>query len=122
MLSIGVLFFSAVQFAGLTAGLALPDISLSVPVWYLLVKNGLWAVTSLVAGLGMFLGYAWALPLLRWTSVIINVWFWLDRVVLVRSASIREAWLLPVVFTLITLCGLFWLLGRESAKRYFNGD
>jgi hypothetical protein len=117
-----VLFFSAVQFAGLTAGLALPDISLSVPVWYLIAKNGLWAVASLVAALGVFFGYAWAFQLLRWTSVIINIWFWLDRVFLVRSASIREAWLIPVSFTLITLFGLFWVLGRESVKRYINGD
>lgn len=121
-LSLGVLIFSAVQFAGLAAALALPDIPLTVPVWYLIVKKSLWAVASLVAALGMFFGNVWAIHLLRWTSIIINVWLWLDRAILVRSNSTRQAWLLPLGFSVLTLFVLFGVLGRESAKRYFYGD
>lgn len=117
-----MLTFSAVQFAGLTAGFALPDLPLSVPKWYLFIKNGIWALASLLAAAGLFFGRKWAPSFTRWGIVLITIWYWVDRLILVQSDFAKKSWPMAVTLILAIVLSLFWVLNRRSLRYFYLED
>jgi hypothetical protein len=117
-LSLVVLTFSILQFAGLSAWYRLPELAWSVPGWYLPGKSLVLGVGALVGSVGLFSGKLWSTRVLHWLAVLYLVWFWADRLI-IRSASFtRQA--LPLYGTLISLACLLilWMLGWESTRAY----
>ncbi len=119
-LSLGVLTFSGYYLTRLLLGLDLPDIPLTVPQWYLPLTGAVWGAIGLTAAYGLFRGHSWAPTLARWGTLAFALWYWSDRLFLARSRYLDITWPLALAITLLTLLGLFWLLSRPAARRFFG--
>ena len=117
-ISLLVLTFSIVQFAGLRVWFHLPELKLTIPAWYLPGRSLALCAGALVGAVGLFVGKTWSARYLRVLTVVFFVWFWVDRL-FIRSAPIARL-ALPFYGTLISLGTLLllWLLGWERVKAY----
>jgi hypothetical protein len=115
-----VLIFSAVQFVGVFAWFSLPDLSLTVPRSYLLLKNLFWGIVSLIAGVGLIIGQGWALPFSRWGAVAFAAFQLFDFIVLRSSQFARQARTINISATLGTVALLFWLMSRPRVESFFR--
>ncbi|MBE9479511.1 MAG: hypothetical protein IMY80_06050 [Chloroflexi bacterium] len=108
------------QFAGLTAWVTLPDIPISVPKSYLLLKNVLWGSVSLIAAVALFFRCRWAPKLTYIGAIAYAVWLWIDRLLLQRSDFASSSF--PFTFGAMTLCFLIviWILSRPSVRQYYE--
>lgn len=117
-ISLLVLTFSIVQFAGLSIWFRLPELELTVPRWYLPGRSLALGAGALVGAVGLFIGKNWSARYLRVLSVVYLLWFWADRLLIRSSPISRQA--LPFYGTLVSLGTLLllWLLGWERVKAY----
>ncbi len=120
VLCLVILFISFISVSGLIASFRIPDLPISLPYWYLYLRNGLWGLGSVIAAMGLFLGRSWSLNLTRWGSLFISLWYWSDRLLLSRSDYARRSWPAGVVVTLIVLIWIFWILTRPAIQCYFR--
>ncbi|NIS78883.1 MAG: hypothetical protein GTO14_01355 [Anaerolineales bacterium] len=118
-LSLGVLTFSAIHVAGLWAGINLPDLPLTVPRSYLLIKNGFWAVIGVFAAIALFTGRQWAIRFTRWSAVLFGIWYWIDRVFIMHSDFTRRSWPMAAIVTGAILVVLFGITSRVSVRNYY---
>lgn len=98
-----------------------PDLPLSVSRAYLVLTGVVWALAWLAAAYAMFTGRPWAPRFARGVGAAFLIWFWVDRLLWVRS----EYALRTLPFTLgVTLlaCALALLGLRQAAVRRFFGD
>ena len=84
-LAAGVLTCAAFYLARLVLSLALPDLPLSVPEWYLPLTGAVWGGAALALGFGLLRGSRRAYRFLFWAVPIYLGWYWADRLLLVRS-------------------------------------
>ncbi|MCK4741317.1 MAG: hypothetical protein KAS80_03445 [Anaerolineales bacterium] len=119
-LAVGVLTFSVMQFAGLTAWFTLPDLPTSVPKGYLFMKNGFWGSVGLIAAMALFFGRNWAPKLTYIGAIAYAAWLWIDRLLLQRSDYASSSF--PFTFGAMTLCFLIviWILSRPSVHQYYE--
>lgn len=121
-LSVIVLIYSAVQFMGAIAWFALPELTLTVPSGFLLIKNLVWGVTSLAAGTGMLTGQRWAWPLTRWAAVLLSTFYIADAVWLRSSQYARQSRTFTIASTLGSLLVVLWILNRPAVLAYFRRE
>jgi lipoprotein signal peptidase len=119
-LSIGVLILAAIQLIRFFAALRLPDLGYAVPIWYLALRNGLWFVLMMGIGIGLFSGMQWALKWIKLATLLLVVWYWLDRLILVQSNSSLESIALPALFSLVSLALFFGILSRQKVRNFFE--
>ncbi|TET81704.1 MAG: hypothetical protein E3J37_08770 [Anaerolineales bacterium] len=120
VICLGLLAFSAIHIAGLVASFRLPDLPLPFPDWYLLVRNGLWGLSGLIAAGGLFFSRSWAPSFTRWAGLAFVLWYWSDRLLLARSDYAKRSWLAAATITLIAVFWLFWILNRPSIQDFFR--
>ena len=108
------------QFIGLTAWFTLPDIPISVPKGYLLLKNGFWGSVGLIAAVALFFRCSWAPKLTYIGAIAYAGWLGIDRLLLQRSEFAKSSF--PFTFGVITLCSLIviWILSRPSVRQYYE--
>ncbi len=103
-------------------GLALPDLPLSVPEWYLPATGLVWGLGGLAAVYGLFRGRPWAPSLVRWGSGMYLLWYWADRLLLARSEYARVSWPAAALLSLAALGLLAWGLRRPAVRAYYRED
>jgi hypothetical protein len=115
-----VLALSGFYLARLILGLDLPDIPLSVPRWYLPLTGAVWGATGIAAAYSLFRGHSWAPAFVLWSALAFALWYWSDRLFLARSQYLDITWPASLAVTLLAILGLFWILGRPAARRFFG--
>ena len=120
VLCLGLLAFSVIHIAGLVATFRLPELSLPFPDWYLLLRNGLWGLSGLIAAGGLFFSRSWAPFFTQWTGVAFAIWYWSDRLLLARSDYAKRSWPAAGVLTLLAVLWLLWILRRPSILEFFR--
>lgn len=121
VLCLGILLFSAVHLSGLLASFRLPELRLPFPVWYFVLRNGIWTLIGLVAAGALFFGRSWALSFTSYGALAFVFWYWIDRLIFTQSDYADRSWPATAVVTLILLSSLFWILRRPSL-RYFLSE
>ncbi len=108
------------QFVGLAAWFTLPDIPISVPKGYLLLKNVLWGSVGLIAATALFFRCSWAPKLTYIGAIAYAAWLWIDRLLLQQSDFASSSF--PFTFGAMTLCFLIvvWILSRPSVRQYYE--
>jgi hypothetical protein len=120
LLCLVVLSLTAVLLAGFAAGLSLPGLPLSVPKWYLLLRNGIWGLSGIVAAVGLFFGLGWGLTLTQWWGGILSMWYWCERLLIARSEFTKRSWPAALCLTILGLTWMLWLLNRPGVRSYFT--
>jgi len=120
VLCLVLLAFSVIHFAGLVASFRLPELSLPFPDWYLLLRNGLWGLSGLIAAGGLFFSRSWAPSFTQWAGLAFVLWYWCDRLLLARSDYAKRSWPAAVVVTLLAVLWLLWILKRPSIQDFFR--
>ena len=120
ILCLALLAFSVIHVAGLVASFRLPELSLPFPDWYLLLRNGLWGLSGLIAAGGLFFSRSWALSFTQWAGVAFAIWYWSDRLLLARSDYAKRSWPAAAAVTLLAGLWLLWILKRPSIQDYFR--
>jgi hypothetical protein len=115
-----VLTFSAFYLARLFLSLALPDLPLSVPEWYLPLTGAVWGGFALVMGLGLLRGSRRAYRLLFWAAPVYLGWYWADRLLFVRSDFAQRSQPAALVMSAAVLVLLYLALTRPSVRIYFG--
>lgn len=119
-LSVGVLILAAVQLVRFLAVLQLPDLDYVVPTWYFGVRNGIWCLITFGIGIGLLSGKPWVPKLIRAGALLLLVWYWMDRLLLVQSSFLRENFLLPALISLGGIILLFWILAKPQVRESFE--
>jgi hypothetical protein len=101
-------------------GLALPDLPLTVPVWYIPLSGAVWGIGSLVVALGLLLGRAWAQRAVRWGTLLFVAWFWIDRLFLVVSDFALRTRAFSLAVSVVTAIIVFWVMSMRKVRRYFR--
>jgi hypothetical protein len=120
MLALGVLILSAASWVRFFLALSLPDLPLSVPVWYLALVGVLWGVTALVTAIGLLIGRSWASWITRWGGVAYVIWMGLDRLLLARSDYAVRTRPFELAVSLALLGCAWWILHSPSSREYFR--
>jgi hypothetical protein len=115
-----VLTFSAGQFFGVFAWFSLPDLSLTVPRSYLLIKNLIWGLTGAAAGAGLIAGRRWALHLSTWGALAFALFQLFDIYVLRSSQFAQQTKTIDAAVTFGILALVLWLLARPRVQSYFR--
>lgn len=108
------------QFVGIAAWFTLPDIPISVPKGYLLLKNVFWGSVSLIAAVALFIRCSWAPKLTYIGAIAYAAWLAIDHLLFQRSDFASSSF--PFTFGAMTLCFLIviWVLTRPSVRRYYE--
>lgn len=120
MLALGVLILSAANWTRFFLALSLPDLPLSVPVWYLALVGVLWGVTGLLVVIGLLIGHPWGSWAARWGGVAYVIWLGLDRFLLARSDYAARTRPVEIAVSLALLGCAWWILHRPSSRAYFR--
>jgi hypothetical protein len=86
---------------------------------YLVLSGLAWGGIGLSIVWGLWLGYRWAAPSLRWAASAYTLYYWIDRLTL-SSPDVETNWLFAAVFNAIILSLIFWILSRRKAKAFFG--
>jgi hypothetical protein len=120
-LSVGVLILAAVQLIRFLAVLRIPDLGYVVPTWYLAFRNGVWFVLMVAIGLGLSSGRRRLLNWIKLVTLLLFLWYWMDRLFLVESSIIRDNFALPALFSVVGISLFFWSLSRPKVRDFFEG-
>ena len=119
-LAAGVLTCAAFYLARLVLSLALPDLPLSVPEWYLPLTGAVWGGAALVLGSGLLRGSRRAYRFLFWAVPVYLGWYWADRLLLVRSDFAQRSLPAALVMSAIAVALVYLALTRRSVRMYFG--
>ena len=119
-LAAGVLTCAAFYLARLVLSLALPDLPLSVPEWYLPLTGAVWGGAALALGFGLLRGSRRAYRFLFWAVPIYLGWYWADRLLLVRSDFAQRSLPAALVMSAIAVALVYLAVTRPSARMYFG--
>ena len=119
-LAAGVLTCAAFYLARLVLSLALPDLPLSVPEWYLPLTGAVWGGAALVLGFGLLRGSRRAYRFLFWAVPVYLGWYWADRLLLVRSDFAQRSLPAALVMSAIAVALVYLAVTRPSARMYFG--
>jgi len=119
-LAAGVLTCAAFYLARLVLSLALPDLPLSVPEWYLPLTGAVWGGAALALGFGLLRGSRRAYRFLFWAVPVYLGWYWADRLLLVRSDFAQRSLPAALVMSAIAVALVYLAVTRPSARMYFG--
>jgi hypothetical protein len=101
----------------MAGGWMAPDLPLSVPPSYLVLTGAVWGVAWVVIAAALFTGRRWAPRATLAVGAAFLLWYWADRLLLVRS----EYALRTMPFGLaVTLLASVLALRRPAARRHFG--
>lgn len=115
-----MLILAALHLTRFLLGLTLPELPLTVPIWYIPLSGAIWGMGSLAAAIGLFLGHTWAPSVVRWGALLFSLWFWIDRLFLVVSDYGLRTRTVSLVLNVLAVVILFWVLSRSKVRRYFR--
>ena len=119
-LAAGVLTCAAFYLARLVLSLALPDLPLSVPEWYLPLTGAVWGGAALALGFGLLRGSRRACRFLFWAVPVYLGWYWADRLILVRSDFAQRSLPAALVMSATAVALVYLAVTRPSARMYFG--
>lgn len=70
---------------------------------YFIASGAAWGIVSLAAAIGDWYRKAWALILTAVGAVVLSIWFWLEKLFLVRTSLANTNWLFNVILNAILL-------------------
>lgn len=120
LLALGVLILAAASWMRFFLALSLPDLPLSVPVWYLALVGIVWGAAGVIATVGLVIGRPWAPVITRWGGVVYVVWLWADRFLLARSDYAARIRPFEFALSLLLLGCSWWILRRPASTEYFR--
>jgi hypothetical protein len=115
-----VLILAAFYLARLVLGLALPDLPLSVPDWYLPLTGAAWGAVALVEGVGLWRAARRAYRAMFWLTPAYLAWYWADRLLFVRSDFAQRSQPAAIVLSVIGAALVYLVLTRRSVRSYFE--
>jgi hypothetical protein len=115
-----VLTFAVFYLARLALSLALPELPLSVPRWYLPLTGAIWGGVALAAGIGLLRGSRQAFRALFWLAPLYLAWYWVDRLVFVRSDFAQRSLPAALLISVVGVAALYLALTRRSVRTYFG--
>jgi hypothetical protein len=115
-----VLTFAAFYLTRLVLGLALPDLPLSVPVWYLPLTGAIWGGAACLVGVGLWRGSREAYRALFWLTPAYLAWYWIDRLFFVRSDFAQRSQPAALLLSAVGAALVYLALTRRSARSYFE--
>lgn len=121
-LALGVLILAMLQLARFGLSLALPPLPLTVPPIYLTLTGAVWGLGALAAAWALFTGQKWAPGYVRWGFIAYTIWYWADRLLLVRTDYARQTILASIVITIVLLVAGFWVLQVPKVERYYREE
>ncbi len=77
-------------------------------------------MSGLILSYGLFRTQPWALRMLYWASLFFVVWYWIDRLLLLRSEYSRVSWPASTVLTIAALGVIFWIQRRSDVRAAFK--
>ena len=80
----------------------------------------LWGVIGIGLSLGLFFGNPRTPKLTRWFTLIFLAWYWLDRIMFVKTDYVRGSTPAAIGTTLLGIIIIFWVLRRPGAETYFK--
>jgi hypothetical protein len=110
------------QLARFGLSLSLPPLPLTVPPLYLTLTGALWGVGALAAAWGLFSGRRWAPTFSRWGFAAYALWYWADRLLLVRSDYSNQSLPASLAITVLLLVVGYWVLQVPKVQRYYREE
>jgi len=119
-LGCGGLILAALALLRLALSLSLPPLPLTVPPAYLSATGAVGGALGLAFGVGLLAGRRWAYNAAPLLAGALAVWYWTDRLLLVRTDYAQSTWPAAALGTvlLLALAGYAWT--RPSTRRYFG--
>lgn len=121
-LSLGVLILAMLQLARFGLSLSLPPLPLTIPPIYLTLTGAIWGVGGLAAAWALFTGRKWAPGFARWGLLAYAMWYWTDRLLLVRTDYARQTMPASIVMTIVLLVAGIWTLQVPNVKGYYREE
>jgi hypothetical protein len=114
--------FSLVYFTRMALSFGMQPLSLIVPIWYFSVTGAVWGVLGAAIFGGFVLRRPWAAHVLRWGSIAYALWYWIDKLFLVRAEYPLGSWPFSLVITVCGLAFIFWSLQRPQMRSYLQKE
>jgi hypothetical protein len=70
---------------------------------YFIASGAVWGIASLAAAIGDWYRKAWALILTGVGAVLLSIWFWVEKLFLIRTSLATTNWLFNVILNVILL-------------------
>ena len=70
---------------------------------YFIASGAVWGLTSLAAAIGDWYRKTWALILTGVGAIILTIWFWVEKLFLIRTSLATTNWLFDAIFNGILL-------------------
>ncbi len=115
-----MLIISAVNIVRFFASFQIPALELNVPIWYFTLTGALWSGVCLALSIGLYTGRQWASKLTSWLSFVYVAWYWLDRILFVKTDYARGSTIAAIGTTILGLGFVLWTVLRSNAASYFQ--
>jgi hypothetical protein len=70
---------------------------------YFIASGAVWGIVSLAAAIGDWYRKAWALILTGVGALVLTIWFWVEKLFLIRTSLATTNWLFNVILNAILL-------------------
>jgi hypothetical protein len=98
----------------------MPDLPIIATQFYVALTGFVWGLGGLILSYGLFRTHTWALRMLCWGTPVFVVWYWIDRLVFMRSEYSRISRPASIVFTIIALGVIYWIQQRSDVRAAFK--
>jgi hypothetical protein len=120
-LSLGLLALGLVYLVRMAGGLTAPDLPLSVPRWYPPLTGAIWGLGWSVAAAAAFTGRRLAPWLILGIGIAFLAWYWIDRLVFVRSGYALRSMPFSLALTAFGTAAVLAVLRQRAVQAYFGG-
>lgn len=87
---------------------------------YPALTGAVWALVALALAWGLWTGRDWAPRMVLLASLAYLVYYWLDRLLLGRSAASQTDRPFALLASLLIFGLVFWIVSRQGARAYFG--
>ena len=95
---------------------------------YFIASGAAWGIVSLIAAIGDWYRKSWALILTGVGAVVLTIWFWVEKLFLVRTSLATTNWLFNailnlflLIFVIATVLAVYPYQLRQSQEGKRNG-
>ena len=124
LLVIGVLSLTSLHLARFYLALRQWQFILASPAeispLYLAVSGLIWGLAGLPLAWGLWRGQRWARKTLIGFGSIYAVYYWVERILLVRKPAANSNWPFMLGLTIVLLLFTIWTLTRPRARAFFG--